>query len=245
MTQLVEVGQGTQVMDSLHLLATSLWRAKDIVTTWDDDTLIQNHAAFSNAEFACYAASCLICSTLADRYSGTGQGKEAGYRRAAELLTVSPRTAKDKALVWENILVSVEPDDAVTTLPQDFFSKALSAKRNDVDAIEALRYAVHKRNVLGRGYEANDFRADIRAGLPDPDDEGRYRPILPSCGLCKNHKLSPEDARLFLVWGQETLADATAEGQRYCEKYHLLTSDLGNLNERARQCPSYDTKEGE
>lgn len=225
----VQPGKPAPVIGAVQALRRGILELTKKLELWSDDELAQLFAETSTLEGAFYAARCYVCHLLAQRH---GQGDEpSGLKRAAQILGISYSYARELSAIWSNILGKLE--DNIPSLPPSFFSRALRATQYGVDPVEAISHAIHVREALGQPYSVQQFEQDIRKGLPTGDGT-----FAPSCTLCTHYALAA--GRLVLISDNGApVAEAETDGMRYCAKYGILRSGLGDPRVRAAECPEY------
>lgn len=228
-----------EVLGTLPAISRGLLRMAEALPLWEEEALVELFRQAQELENAGYATRCLICDVLVRRYGGEGERMpRQALEAAGRALSLAPYTVREMATAWRRIFARLQ-EDLDLGLPASFYQRALRGERYGVDPVEAVRYAAHRRQVLGEKYTAEAFEDDIRRGLPDPEGQATVQEAVPSCTRCLHWVAAPPGARLFLMKGQETLAEAEAEGTHYCGRYGLLRPALGDLVARAAGCSHY------
>lgn len=235
-----------EVIGALQLTAQALQRMAQVLPTWEDEQLVEFFRNCVTLQNGSYYAQCLVAHILYERYLQGATPKEA-RRRVAQVLQLAPFTVYEMIAAWERIFAELGVEDYA--LPMGFYQKALRAERYGVDPVEAVRYAAHRRQVLGENYRITDFARDIKRGLPEPEDSP---PLVEkrSCRYCLHLKAAPEGAVLWLMVPQPgsgntplpnwfPLAQGAAQGQRYCEALGKLAVELMPYAKTAASCPEF------
>ncbi|MCS7240819.1 MAG: hypothetical protein NZ651_06215 [Candidatus Bipolaricaulota bacterium] len=230
-----------QVIGAMQRTTQALRNMVEILPTWDDEHLAEFFRNCAELQNGTYYAQCLVAHILFTRYQNLG-AKEA-RRRVASLLHLSPFTVYEMVEVWDEIFRRMGVEDYV--LPAGFYQQALRARSRGLDPVEAVRYAAHRRQVLGQNYRISDFSRDIRAGLPETEDSPGAE--TRTCRRCEHLRETPSGAKLLLVIGNgeiTVLAEGKAEKTRYCTAKRLLSQDLIPHEKTAKDCPDYEERGG-
>lgn len=235
-----------EVIGALQLTTQALQRMARVLPTWEEEHLIEffrNCAALQNGS---YYAQCLVAHILYERYSQNAAPAEA-RRQVARVLQLAPFTVYEMVAAWDRIFAELGVEDYV--LPMGFYQKAIRAEKYGVDPVEAVRYAAHRRQVLGQNYRISDFARDIRVGLPEPESSSPQS-TEKSCRKCQYLQTAPAGAVLWLMVPDQNaqgtpmsgwfpLAGGNGEGQRFCQVRAKLAAELMPYGKTAAECPDY------
>lgn len=226
---------------AIELTRDALRRMAEALPSWTNERLVEFFRQCLALENTSFYARCLVCRELVRRYEQGGMKRMEAYRKAGEDLLLASATVREMVAIYEKIMSRLEePPD--WDIPDGFYAEAVRAEKHGVDPVEALRYAAHRRQVLGERYTRTEFSQDIRRKLPDPEASAESkRQELPSCRNCGHLRTHPQ-ARLVLqaeqspgIW--EVLAFGDGSDTPYCEVHRIfLPADpLG----RASACEAY------
>jgi hypothetical protein len=172
---------------------------------------------------------CGVVAELVRRYSGGAKRiKSTEWQTVATILGERTTVVRELYNIWVHIFSRLAPDEDLA-LPERFLQQAVRARKYGKDPLEAARYASHVRNVVNPRYSLEEFRKDIREGLPDPEAKKERRI---ACYECPYYRVSQPGNILILARAKEEelregkiheiLAIGPAPEMEYCEFYAVM-----------------------
>ena len=218
-----------QGLGQIATIAEAVRRITEALPTWQEDALVELFRQSSVLQERSLMVRCGVVAELVRRYSGGAKRiKATEWQTVATILGERTTVIRELYNIWIHIFSRLGPDEDLA-LPERFLQQAVRARKYGKDPLEAARYASHMRNVLNPRYSLEEFRQDIRDGLPDPETKKERRI---ACYECPYYRVSQPDDIMILARAKEEelrdgkiheiLAIGPAPETEYCEFYGIM-----------------------
>jgi hypothetical protein len=233
-----------QGLGQIATISEAVRRITEALPTWQEDALVELFRQSSVLQERSLMVRCGVVAELVRRYSGGAKRiKSTEWHTVATILGERTTVIRELYNIWVHIFSRLGPDEDLA-LPERFLQQAVRARKYGKDPLEAARYASHMRNVLNPRYSLEEFRQDIRNGLPDPETKKERRI---ACYECPYYRVSYPDDILILARGKEEelregkiheiLAIGPAPETEYCEFYGIMGEPFYELRLECKGAP--------